>query len=297
MVAPSRLAHLFGNQLPWCSRRRRRIAQLRRPTLQWHHASAPAIHLARGRDLSGARTRSRRHRQAGRETDKGVLVTCTDDTVSTTTCLIAATASIRHPEAGSSACPSGSALYRQSVCATTSPARRHDWGEVYYGSGTRWGWCPCRPDHVHVLGDGRSPPSRMPPDQLAELMRDRLGDYTGGWGAYGNRSRTPRLWSTSRWSRSLPQPWYRGRQDHQSVMPPTRRRLIRHRGGHGHRGCRVARGLLRRNMITFPPLEESWRVGSSVQIRRGLFGSDRPPGNLEQWNGVINRKPGPASCA
>jgi len=59
-----------------------------------------------------------------------------------------------------------------------------EWGEIYFGSGTKVGLVPMSPTLMYMFLVTAEPDNpRRNPEELADLMRDRLGDYTGRVGA------------------------------------------------------------------------------------------------------------------
>jgi 2-polyprenyl-6-methoxyphenol hydroxylase-like FAD-dependent oxidoreductase len=163
----------------------------------------------------GTRTRLGVTVKEAEETDKGLLVTCTDDTREYYDLLIAAdgiNSAARTRIFGDEIVPrfTGQSVWRYNF------ARPADmiWGEVYYGSGTKVGLVPMSPTTMYMFLVTAEPSNpRMPPDQLAALMSDRLGDYTGRVGSLRELiTDSAAVVYKPMESVLLPQPWYRGRQ-------------------------------------------------------------------------------------
>jgi 2-polyprenyl-6-methoxyphenol hydroxylase-like FAD-dependent oxidoreductase len=149
------------------------------------------------------------------ETGQGLLVTCTDDTRKHYDLLIAAdgiNSASRSRIFGDTVVPrfTGQCVWRYNF------ARPADltWGEVYYGNGTKVGLVPMSATTMYMFLVTAEPSNpRMPPDQLAELMRDRLGDYTGRVGELRDLiTDSAAVVYKPMESVLLPEPWYRGRQ-------------------------------------------------------------------------------------
>jgi 2-polyprenyl-6-methoxyphenol hydroxylase-like FAD-dependent oxidoreductase len=153
--------------------------------------------------------------KAAEETDKGLLVTCTDDTREYYDLLIAADgidSESRSRIFGDQIVPrfTGQSVWRYNF---PRPADM-EWGEVYYGSGTKVGLVPMSPTLMYMFLVTAEPSNpRMPPDQLAELMRDRLADYTGRVGSLRELiTDSAAVVYKPMESVLLPPPWFKGRQ-------------------------------------------------------------------------------------
>ena len=149
------------------------------------------------------------------ETDKGLLVTCTDDTRKHYDLLIAAdgiNSASRSRIFGDTVAPrfTGQCVWRYNFARPADMT----WGEVYYGNGTKVGLVPMSATTMYMFLVTAEPSNpRMPPDQLADLMRDRLGDYTGRVGELREViTDSAAVVYKPMESVLLPQPWYRGRQ-------------------------------------------------------------------------------------
>jgi len=149
------------------------------------------------------------------ETDKGLLVTCTDDTRKHYDLLIAAdgiNSASRSRIFGDTVAPrfTGQCVWRYNFARAADMS----WGEVYYGNGTKVGLVPMSATTMYMFLVTAEPSNpRMPPDQLADLMRDRLGDYTGRVGELREViTDSAAVVYKPMESVLLPQPWYRGRQ-------------------------------------------------------------------------------------
>jgi 2-polyprenyl-6-methoxyphenol hydroxylase-like FAD-dependent oxidoreductase len=149
------------------------------------------------------------------ETDNGLLVTCTDDSRKHYDLLIAAdgiNSASRSRIFGDTVTPrfTGQCVWRYNFARPADMT----WGEVYYGNGTKVGLVPMSATTMYMFLVTAEPSNpRMPPDQLAELMRDRLGDYTGRVGELREViTDSAAVVYKPMESVLLPQPWYRGRQ-------------------------------------------------------------------------------------
>jgi 2-polyprenyl-6-methoxyphenol hydroxylase-like FAD-dependent oxidoreductase len=130
---------------------------------------------------SGARIRLGVTVKHTEEMRGGLLVTCTDETCEQYDLLIAAdgiNSASRRRIFGDTIVPrfTGQSVWRYNFARDADLS----WGEIYCGSGTKVGMVPVSPTLIYMFLVTAEPSNpRMPPDQLAELMRDRLGDYTG----------------------------------------------------------------------------------------------------------------------
>jgi 2-polyprenyl-6-methoxyphenol hydroxylase-like FAD-dependent oxidoreductase len=164
---------------------------------------------------AGTRTRLGVTVKEAVETDKGLLVTCTDDTRKHYDLLIAAdgiNSASRSRIFGDTVAPrfTGQCVWRYNFARPADMS----WGEVYYGNGTKVGLVPMSATTMYMFLVTAEPSNpRMPPDQLADLMRDRLGDYTGKVGELREViTDSAAVVYKPMESVLLPQPWYRGRQ-------------------------------------------------------------------------------------
>src|SRR5882757_1243674 len=149
------------------------------------------------------------------ETDQGLLVTCTDDTRDYYDLLIAAdgiNSASRTRIFGEEVVPrfTGQSALRYNF---VRPADTR-WGELYYGSGTKVGLVPMSPTLMYMFLVTAEPSNpRIPPDQLADLMRDRLADYTGRVGSLRELiTDSGAVVYKPMESVLLPPPWFKGRQ-------------------------------------------------------------------------------------
>lgn len=89
-----------------------------------------------------------------------------------------------------------------------------EWGEIYFGCGTKVGLVPMSPTTMYMFLVTAEPtnPRRNPAD-LADLMRDRLADYTGRVAQLREKiiDSTAVVYKPME-SVLLPKPWYKGRQ-------------------------------------------------------------------------------------
>ena len=117
---------------------------------------------------------------AVQETESGVRVTCSDKTEADYDLLIAADGvhSVNRTRVfGNAATPkfTGQCVWRYNFARPADV----EWGEIYFGSGTKVGLVPMSPTLMYMFLVTAEPgnPHRSP-EELADLMRDRLGDYT-----------------------------------------------------------------------------------------------------------------------
>ena len=89
-----------------------------------------------------------------------------------------------------------------------------EWGEIYFGSGTKVGLVPMSPATMYMFVVTAEPNNpRRDPQDLADLLRDRLADYTGR--VAGLREKivdSAAVVYKPMESVLLPKPWYKGRQ-------------------------------------------------------------------------------------
>ena len=171
--------------------------------------------LQKAATSAGTRTRLGVTVKEAVETDKGLLVTCTDDTREHYDLLIAAdgiNSASRSRIFGDTVAPrfTGQCVWRYNFARPADMS----WGEVYYGNGTKVGLVPMSATTMYMFLVTAEPSNpRMPPDQLADLMRDRLGDYTGKVGELREAiTDSAAVVYKPMESVLLPEPWYRGRQ-------------------------------------------------------------------------------------
>jgi 2-polyprenyl-6-methoxyphenol hydroxylase-like FAD-dependent oxidoreductase len=163
----------------------------------------------------GTRTRLGVTARAAEETDNGLLVTCSDDTCEHYDLLIAAdgiNSAARSRIFGGEIVPrfTGQSVWRYNFARPADMT----WGEIYYGSGTKVGLVPMSATTAYMFLVTAEPSNpRMPPEELAELMRDRLGDYTGRVGELRELiTDSAAVVYKPMESVLLPQPWFKGRQ-------------------------------------------------------------------------------------
>lgn len=149
------------------------------------------------------------------ETGSSVRVTCSDTTVGDYDLLIAADgihSATRARLFGDRVVPrfTGQCVWRYNFERPTDV----EWGEIYFGSGTKVGLVPMSPTSMYMFLVTAEPDNpRRNPDDLADLMRDRLADYTGRVG--GLREKiidSAAVVYKPMESVLLPKPWYQGRQ-------------------------------------------------------------------------------------
>lgn len=245
---------------------------------------------------SGACTRLGVTVKRAEETDRGVLVTCTDDTREYYDLLIAAdgiNSASRRRVIGEAIVPrfTGQSVWRYNF------ARPADmiWGEVYYGSGTKVGLVPMSSKTMYMFLVTAEPSNpRMPHDQLAELMRDRLGDYTGKVGSLRDLiTDAAAVVYKPMESVLLPQPWYRGRQ---IIIGDAAHATTPHlaQGAAMAIEDAVLLGELLAKHDSLPPALEEFMARRFKRAKFVVDSSDQIAAwELEQWNGVINPKARP----
>lgn len=149
------------------------------------------------------------------ETGSSVRVTCSDNTAADYDLLIAADgvhSATRSRLFGDEVVPrfTGQCVWRYNF---ERPADV-EWGEIYFGSGTKVGLVPMSPTLMYMFLVTAEPDNpRRNPEDLADLMRDRLADYTGRVG--GLREKiidSAAVVYKPMESVLLPKPWYKGRQ-------------------------------------------------------------------------------------
>lgn len=118
---------------------------------------------------------------------------------------------IRHRLFGDAVVPefSGQAVWRYNF---ERPAEV-EWGHVYFGAKTKVGLVPMAPDLMYMFLVTHEPDNpRMPRDQLAALMRERLKDYTGLVGSLRDKIVDPAAVVYKPMEHVLlPAPWHKGR--------------------------------------------------------------------------------------
>jgi 2-polyprenyl-6-methoxyphenol hydroxylase-like FAD-dependent oxidoreductase len=240
---------------------------------------------------AGTRARLNTTVAAIEDRSSSIRVTFTDETAADYDLLVAADgvhSSIRARlfEGGASPRFSGQSVWRYNLPRPPDMV----WGEVHYGSATKVGLVPLSPTLMYMFLVTAEPGNpRMPPERLAELMRDWLGDYSGRIGALRELITDPAgVVYKPMETLLLPAPWHKGRQivigDAAHATTP-----------HLAQGAAMAiedavllGALLGRHTSLSAALEEFMRrrfqrakfvVESSNQIAAW---------ELEQWNGVIN---------
>jgi 2-polyprenyl-6-methoxyphenol hydroxylase-like FAD-dependent oxidoreductase len=164
------------------------------------------------------------------------------------------------------------------------------WGEVYYGSGVKVGLVPLSPVLMYMFLVTAEPGNpRYPVDQLAELMRDRLADFTGRVGGLRELIVDPAAVVYKPMETLLmPGPWHSGRciiiGDAVHATTP-----------HLAQGAAMAiedAVLLAELCSGRASLTESFQEFMQRRFRRAKFvvdSSDQIAAwELEEWNGVIN---------
>ena len=149
------------------------------------------------------------------ETGSAVRVTCSDNSVAEYDLLIAADgihSAHRTRLFGDAATPrfTGQCVWRYNF---PRPADV-EWGEIYFGTGTKVGLVPMSPTLMYMFLVTAEPDNpRRNPQDLAALMRDRLGDYTGRVGGLREQiTDAAAVVYKPMESVLLPAPWYKGRQ-------------------------------------------------------------------------------------
>ena len=152
---------------------------------------------------------------AVQETESGVRVTCSDKTEADYDLLIAADGvhSVNRTRVfGNAATPkfTGQCVWRYNFARPADV----EWGEIYFGSGTKVGLVPMSPTLMYMFLVTAEPGNpRRSPEELADLMRDRLGDYTGRIGGLREQiTDSAAVVYKPMESVLLPAPWYKGRQ-------------------------------------------------------------------------------------
>jgi 2-polyprenyl-6-methoxyphenol hydroxylase-like FAD-dependent oxidoreductase len=135
----------------------------------------------------------------------------------------------------------------------------------------------------------------MLPDQLADLMKDRLGDYTGRVAALREQIiDSAAVVYKPMESVLLPRPWYRGRQ---LIIGDAAHATTPHlaQGAAMAIEDAVLLGELLGRHSSLPPVLEEFMSRRFKRAKYVVDCSDQIAGwELEQWNGVINpqAKPG-----
>jgi 2-polyprenyl-6-methoxyphenol hydroxylase-like FAD-dependent oxidoreductase len=90
---------------------------------------------------------------------------------------------------------------------------RVEWGEVYYGARTKVGLVPMAPDRMYLFAVTAEPGnSRMPPENLAWLLRERISEYSGFVAELREQITEPsEVVYRPMESMLLPSPWWKGR--------------------------------------------------------------------------------------
>lgn len=88
-----------------------------------------------------------------------------------------------------------------------------EWGHVYFGASTKVGLVPMSPTLMYMFVVTHEPDNpRFPPDDLATLLRERLGEYTGLVAELRDRITDPAgVVYRPMEHLLLPAPWHRGR--------------------------------------------------------------------------------------
>jgi 2-polyprenyl-6-methoxyphenol hydroxylase-like FAD-dependent oxidoreductase len=245
---------------------------------------------------SGTRTRLGVSVKQVEETDKGLLVTCTDDTRKHYDLLVSAdgiNSASRVRLFGNDVAPrfTGQAVWRYNFARPADMT----WGEIYYGSGTKVGLVPMSATTMYMFLVTAEPSNpRMLPDQLADLMKDRLGDYTGRVAALREQiTDSAAVVYKPMESVLLPRPWYRGRQ---LIIGDAAHATTPHlaQGAAMAIEDAVLLGELLAQHSSLPPALEEFMSRRFKRAKYVVDCSDQIAGwELEQWNGVINPKAKP----
>jgi 2-polyprenyl-6-methoxyphenol hydroxylase-like FAD-dependent oxidoreductase len=230
------------------------------------------------------------------ETASGLRVTCSDATVSDYDLLIAADgvhSATRQRLFGDAGRPryTGQCVWRHNF---QRPADM-EWGEIYFGSGTKVGLVPLSPTLMYMFLVTAEPDNpRRDPTELAEMMRDRLGDYTGRVGGLREQiADSGAVVFRPMESVELPAPWYKGRQviigDAAHATTP-----------HLAQGAAMAiedAVLLAELLGQGRALEDILAEFMTRRYQRAKFVIDTSDQlaawELEQWNGIVNPKANP----
>ncbi len=239
----------------------------------------------------GTRTRLGVTVKQAEETERGLLVTCTDDTREYYDLLVAAdgiNSAARSRIFGDKIVPcfTGQSVWRYNF---TRPADM-SWGEIYYGSGTKVGLVPMSPALMYMFLVTAEPSNpRMPPDQLADLMRDRLGDYTGRVAGLRELiTDSAAVVYKPMESVLLPLPWHRGRQ---LIIGDAAHATTPHlaQGAAMAIEDAVLLGELLTQHHSLPPALDEFMSRRFERAKYVVDCSDQiATWELEQWNGVIN---------
>jgi 2-polyprenyl-6-methoxyphenol hydroxylase-like FAD-dependent oxidoreductase len=239
----------------------------------------------------GTRTRLGVTVKQAEETDRGLLVTCTDDTCEYYDLLVAAdgiNSAARSRIFGDRLVPrfTGQSVWRYNF---TRPADMN-WGEIYYGSGTKVGLVPMSPALMYMFLVTAEPSNpRMPLDQLAGLMRDRLGDYTGRVAGLRELiTDSSAVVYKPMESVLLPQPWAKGRQ---VIIGDAAHATTPHlaQGAAMAIEDAVLLGELLAQHHSLPPALDEFMSRRFKRAKYVVDCSDQiATWELEQWNGVIN---------
>jgi len=258
----------------------------------------PLLHevLRQAAEQSAARIRFGVTTTAAQESKSGLRVRCSDGSEVDCDLLIAADgihSATRSRLFGTAAPPrfTGQSVWRYNLSRPSDM----EWGEIYYGSGTKVGLVPLSPTlmYMFLVTAERSNP-RMPPAQLADLMRDRLADYTGRIAELREMivDATAVVYKPME-SVLLPAPWHKGRQiiigDAAHTTTP-----------HLAQGAAMAieDAVLLGNLLGEErSLESALHEFMSRRFTRAQYVvncSDQIASwELEQWNGVLNPKARP----
>jgi 2-polyprenyl-6-methoxyphenol hydroxylase-like FAD-dependent oxidoreductase len=240
---------------------------------------------------AGARARLGTTVTEVQEKASGLRVTCSDETVADYDLLIAADgvhSASRQRLFGDSGKPryTGQCVWRHNFQRPVDM----EWGEVYFGSGTKVGLVPLSPTLIYMFLVTAEPDNpRRNPAEMAELMRDRLGDYTGRVGGLREQiTDSAAVVFRPMEAVELPAPWYKGRQliigDAAHATTP-----------HLAQGAAMAiedAVLLAELLRQDRPLEVALAEFMSRRYRRAKYVVDTSDQlaawELEQWNGIIN---------
>jgi 2-polyprenyl-6-methoxyphenol hydroxylase-like FAD-dependent oxidoreductase len=240
---------------------------------------------------AGARARLGTTVTEVQEKASGLRVTCSDETVADYDLLIAADgvhSASRQRLFGDSGKPryTGQCVWRHNFQRPVDM----EWGEVSFGSGTKVGLVPLSPTLIYMFLVTAEPDNpRRNPAEMAELMRDRLGDYTGRVGGLREQiTDSAAVVFRPMEAVELPAPWYKGRQliigDAAHATTP-----------HLAQGAAMAiedAVLLAELLRQDRPLEVALAEFMSRRYRRAKYVVDTSDQlaawELEQWNGIIN---------
>jgi 2-polyprenyl-6-methoxyphenol hydroxylase-like FAD-dependent oxidoreductase len=169
------------------------------------------------------------------------------------------------------------------------------WGEVYYGSGTKVGLVPMSPTLMYMFLVTAEPSNpRMPPEQLADLMKDRLADYTGKVARLREQiTDAAAVVYKPMESVLLPSPWHKGRQLVIGDAAHTTTPHLAQGAAMAIEDAVLLGELLGRHIS----LEEALEEFMERRFERAQYVvecSDQiAVWELEQWNGIVNPKARP----